>query len=179
MSMASEHAARRARLGCPSTPSRPTIQLALVTPAPEQPPEPDEIARQVERIVANYREVCGYDAPVSSYKSRLALIIDETAEKYEVSKADILSHVRDPKLVIPRHEIMWRARKETEMSYPQIGRKLGERDHTTVMHGVKRHQERLDREAAQAVMVNPDAYVERLVKTESDYAQVSSATGIL
>ena len=44
----------------------------------------------------------------------------------------------------PRQEAMWRMRQAGKWSLPQIGRFLGERDHTTVLAGVRAHQKRLD-----------------------------------
>lgn len=50
-----------------------------------------------------------------------------------------------------RHEIMYRASKETALSLPQIGRFLG-RDHKTVMHGIAKHAERLGVPAAEGTL---------------------------
>jgi chromosomal replication initiation ATPase DnaA len=44
----------------------------------------------------------------------------------------------------PRQEAMWRMRQAGKWSLPQIGRFLGERDHTTVLSGIRAHQKRLD-----------------------------------
>ena len=44
----------------------------------------------------------------------------------------------------PRQEAMWRMRQAGKWSLPQIGRFLGERDHTTILAGVRAHQKRLD-----------------------------------
>lgn len=41
-----------------------------------------------------------------------------------------------------RHEIMWRLRQRG-CSYPAIARAMGMKEHTAVMHGVKRHAERM------------------------------------
>jgi chromosomal replication initiator protein len=38
---------------------------------------------------------------------------------------------------------MWLLKSMTSLSLPQIGRALGGRDHTTVMHGVRKHESRM------------------------------------
>lgn len=53
---------------------------------------------------------------------------------------------RDRAMARARHEIMYRAVNETSLSLPQIGRFLG-RDHTTVLHGLRKHAERIGAEA--------------------------------
>lgn len=72
-------------------------------------------------------------------------IVEEVAAKHGVFMSDMRSVRRGRAQVAARHEAMWRLRNETTMSLPEIGRRLGGRDHTTVLHGVKRHQERLDK----------------------------------
>jgi dephospho-CoA kinase len=39
-----------------------------------------------------------------------------------------------------RHEAMWLLRESTEMSYPEIARLMGRKDHTTALHGVRKIQ---------------------------------------
>lgn len=71
------------------------------------------------------------------------VILQETALHYGVSIVDIRSE-RRTKAVIPcRHAVMYRLRKETEMSLPKIGAFLGGRDHTTVIAGIKKHEARM------------------------------------
>lgn len=73
-------------------------------------------------------------------------VLDETCAKYSVSKDSILAQVRFPEIVAPRQEVMWRLRTELGCSFPVIAKFLG-RDHTTIMHGVRAHQLRLDTSA--------------------------------
>jgi chromosomal replication initiator protein len=70
-------------------------------------------------------------------------IIREVAQKHGVLVADILSDRRHKPVVVARHEAMWRCKNETSFSLPQIGRAIGNRDHTTVMHGIKMHEQRM------------------------------------
>jgi hypothetical protein len=56
---------------------------------------------------------------------------------FGISHVDLLSHRRTKELVKPRHIVMHLARKYTGRSLPEIGRWLGGRDHTTIMHGAR------------------------------------------
>jgi chromosomal replication initiator protein len=67
-------------------------------------------------------------------------VIRETATKHNVSTEHLIGHCRRTGVAWARFEIMWRARLELGMSYQLIGRILGGRDHTTIMHGVKRYE---------------------------------------
>jgi hypothetical protein len=60
------------------------------------------------------------------------------AEEYCISIVDMFSHRRDHKVVLPRHVAFYLSKKLTLLSLPAIGRRFGGRDHTTVMHGVKK-----------------------------------------
>ncbi|WIY54132.1 helix-turn-helix domain-containing protein [Devosia sp. YIM 151766] len=71
-------------------------------------------------------------------------ILREVSEKHKVAMVDLLSTRRARAYVLARHEAMYRMRHETSMSYPQIGRRMGGRDHSTVMHGIRKHAERME-----------------------------------
>lgn len=60
------------------------------------------------------------------------------AEYYHIRVADIEGLDRTKAMVIPRRTAMLLSRKVTRKSFSEIGRALGGRDHTTVMHGVAR-----------------------------------------
>lgn len=74
------------------------------------------------------------------------VIIRDICKKYEIHLADLMSIRRDRATVRARHEAMYRMRVETTMSMPEIGRRLGGRDHTTVLHGIKQHTKRMEAE---------------------------------
>lgn len=57
---------------------------------------------------------------------------------------DLLSHKRPQNLVFPRHIAMYLAKNLTLLSYPNIGRLFGGRDHSAVMHAVKKIQTEMD-----------------------------------
>jgi chromosomal replication initiator protein len=57
---------------------------------------------------------------------------------YNVSKADLLSARRTRTIVRPRQIAMYLAKILTPRSLPEIGRRFGGRDHTTVLHAVRK-----------------------------------------
>ncbi len=61
-----------------------------------------------------------------------------TAEHYGLKQSDLLCERRTRAVARPRHVAMYLAKALTTRSYPDIGRRFGGRDHTTVLHAVKR-----------------------------------------
>jgi chromosomal replication initiation ATPase DnaA len=76
-------------------------------------------------------------------KPRFGEIIDAVCEYYEITKNDVLSSRRTGDLVMPRQIICYLGRHLTGMSFPQMGRRLGGRDHTTALHGANKIQRML------------------------------------
>jgi chromosomal replication initiator protein len=60
------------------------------------------------------------------------------ARQYNVSRADLLSSRRTANVVRPRQVAMYLAKTLTLRSLPEIGRRFGGRDHTTVLHAVRK-----------------------------------------
>jgi chromosomal replication initiator protein len=60
------------------------------------------------------------------------------ASHYNVSRSDILSERRTAAVVKPRQIAMYLAKVLTLRSLPEIGRRFGGRDHTTVLHAVRK-----------------------------------------
>ncbi len=60
------------------------------------------------------------------------------ATHYNVSRADILSSRRTATVVRPRQIAMYLSKILTLRSLPEIGRRFGGRDHTTVLHAVRK-----------------------------------------
>ena len=70
-------------------------------------------------------------------------IIAEVADEFQLFPSDIIAHKKKPKYVSARHKAMYRARQETDASYLKLAR-IFKRDHTTVIHGVRCWEARLD-----------------------------------
>jgi chromosomal replication initiator protein len=65
-------------------------------------------------------------------------IQDVIAARFDVSRTDLLSDRRAARLVRARHVAIWLCRRLTTHSLPAIGRQFGDRDHTSVMHALRR-----------------------------------------
>ena len=63
------------------------------------------------------------------------------ARQFNVSKNDLLSNRRTRVIVRPRQIAMYLAKVMTPRSLPEIGRRFGGRDHTTVLHAVRKIEE--------------------------------------
>jgi chromosomal replication initiator protein len=70
------------------------------------------------------------------------------AEHYHMRISDMSSARRARAVARPRQVAMFLAKQLTSRSLPEIGKKFGNRDHTTVMHAVTRVTELMDADAA-------------------------------
>jgi chromosomal replication initiator protein len=77
----------------------------------------------------------------SSRKVTVEEIIRKVCEHYNIRQTDILSPRRARVVARPRQVAMFLSKNLTSKSLPEIGRRFGGRDHTTVMHAVKRIEE--------------------------------------
>jgi chromosomal replication initiator protein len=65
----------------------------------------------------------------------------KVAEHFNIRLADMSSARRARAVARPRQVAMYLAKQLTQRSLPEIGRKFGDRDHTTVMHAVRKVDE--------------------------------------
>jgi len=72
-----------------------------------------------------------------------ALIMNIVAEHFNVKAEDITSKKRNAEFVQPRQVFMYLCRDLTDTSLTNIGKYLGKKDHTTVMHGVSKIEEEM------------------------------------
>jgi chromosomal replication initiator protein len=70
------------------------------------------------------------------------------AEHWNIRLTDMSSARRARAVARPRQVAMYLAKQLTSRSLPEIGRRFGNRDHTTVMHAVSRVTELIERDAA-------------------------------
>jgi chromosomal replication initiator protein len=66
------------------------------------------------------------------------------SEHFEIKQIDLLSARRARAVARPRQIAMYLAKRMTTRSLPEIGRKFGGRDHSTVIHAVRRIEELRD-----------------------------------
>ncbi|HXW72597.1 MAG TPA: helix-turn-helix domain-containing protein [Methylocella sp.] len=98
-------------------------------PCPDGPLKSDSIAASPEKPPPR---------PVT-----IRAIIAETAAFYRVSPADILSRSRKQTFIKPRHIACYLAKSLTKNSLPEIGRRIGGRDHSTIFHAIRKIKGRM------------------------------------
>ena len=112
-----------------------------------------ELEGALNRVVA-YARLVGKPVTIEFTRETLAdllrahekkVTIDDiqrkVAEYFGLKMSDLLSARRAVEVARPRQVAMYLAKKLTPRSLPEIGRRFGNRDHTTVMHAVKRIDE--------------------------------------
>jgi hypothetical protein len=141
------------------TPAPPKA-VALATPAPTPAPatpeddtrilwikrrKPDETeAEFIERQILHHRGrmECAIARREKLFGKRHAPRIEDIQDAvcavYLVEKKEMLSRRKAAHLVRPRHVAMYLAKEMTGLSLPGIGRKFAFRDHTTVLHAVRK-----------------------------------------
>jgi F0F1-type ATP synthase membrane subunit b/b' len=102
----------------------------------------DKARRQAAHLSYIQRQKLFADVPEPEITG--AEILEQTVKKYAAHGVTINS-MKSPRrtrgaLIQARFEFYWRCREETGLSLPQIGRMVGGKDHTTVLHGVRMYQ---------------------------------------
>lgn len=71
-------------------------------------------------------------------------IVAEVAKAYGYTSDDIMGRSLDRKLSAARHAAYYEVRMQRPwLSYPQIGRLFGGRDHTTILYGIRKHERKV------------------------------------
>lgn len=76
--------------------------------------------------------------------SQAETIIRQVQAKHKLGRGEMLGRQRSARVVLARQEAAWRMKRETTLSLPQIGRKLGGRDHTTILHNIRQYEAKLN-----------------------------------
>lgn len=84
------------------------------------------------------REIRDLIRPQEPKRVKIEDIQRIVARQYNVSRSDLLSSRRTANVVRPRQVAMYLAKTLTLRSLPEIGRRFGGRDHTTVLHAVRK-----------------------------------------
>ena len=85
----------------------------------------------------------------------------KVAEHYNIRLADMMGPKRARNVARPRQIAMYLSKQLTSRSLPEIGRRFGGRDHTTIMHGVRKIEELLVEDSA---MVEDIAVLKRMLE---------------
>jgi chromosomal replication initiator protein len=96
------------------------------------------------------REMRDLIRPAEPKRVRIEDIQRIVARQYNVSRADLLSSRRTANVVRPRQVAMYLAKVLTLRSLPEIGRRFGGRDHTTVLHAVRKIENLVGNDSALA-----------------------------
>ena len=94
------------------------------------------------------REVRDLIRPQEPKRIKIEDIQRVVARQYNVSRSDLLSSRRTANVVRPRQVAMYLAKTLTLRSLPEIGRRFGGRDHTTVLHAVRKIEALVARDTA-------------------------------
>ena len=74
------------------------------------------------------------------------LILETVAEHYQISANDITSRKRNGELIQPRHVVMYLCRNLIDIPYTSIAALLNKKDHTTIIHGVNKVTEDMEKD---------------------------------
>ena len=97
---------------------------------------------------ASYRRSWDMQAPAVFYDEYMgdpptaasaAEVIRQVCVQHRISREALVGPLRRKEIMAARHEAAFRIIVEVGLSYPQTGRLLGGRDHTTIINSVRRH----------------------------------------
>lgn len=123
--------------------------------APPPAPKPANILRKEQEALAalTARIQAALDAPDDNGRLMLADIVAAVAADFGWHPRILLGESRKREHVIPRHVAMMLCHDLTGASSTQIGRAIGNRDHTTIIFGVRAARERMEKDAVLAAKV--------------------------
>lgn len=116
---------------------RRTLALSMALLAEEEGPE------AVRRAVAN--TLCAMPSrKVQTQGQAIRELIGQVAAEHGLTAADLVGRDRTRRVSYARQELYWRMKREfPRLSLPQIGKLVGNRDHTTVLDGLAKHEARM------------------------------------
>jgi hypothetical protein len=101
--------------------------VVIEAPPPPEPPLPPAPSMVLAEVVTEIEE--------GPRKPTIKEIRKCVSKHFNVSMNDLESSRRIAKIVLPRQIGFYLARRLTTQSLPEIGRRFGGKDHTTVLHG--------------------------------------------
>jgi len=104
----------------------------------------DMAPKQLEDEIEFWKQAGKY-IQGQSIPDSIRRIVAEVCLKHKQFLLDIESDRRNMDVMPARHELMYRLRTETSWSLPRIGRFLGNRDHTTILHGYQKFKKQLEK----------------------------------
>jgi len=113
------------------------IQVVAHASVRSEEPSPETVRQLLGSQSTPKRQVAGFED-----------IMAAVAAEVGISRQELRSRDRRPAVVWARHLAMYLAREVTGASLPDIGRAFGGRNHTTVLHAVRRVQRESERDQA-------------------------------
>ena len=127
----------------------------------QQAPSPEAFAALAERLervetsLAVKLDSLGIEIAVAEFHAsrpntpheRVRRVAAVVAEEWGTTWSDLIGPSRTAHLIRPRFVVAWLCKTAGHWSYPEIGRLLGNRDHTTAMHACRRVDGWRDRDA--------------------------------
>ena len=150
-----ERRARLARLGVnvKPTPKRAGIERKTYIVEPVlQRPKTSRYYADAAYEAAWAVEMCGVDEIFGA--TNINTILRIVAKHFNMPVNDIVSARRTANVVMPRHIAMYLAKTMTPRSFPEVGRRMGGRDHTTVLHAFKKIERLIQERPSLAEEVN-------------------------
>lgn len=86
-------------------------------------------------------------------RARVADVIDTACAIWGITRDELIGHDRHSKFMLPRHAAIVVARRVTGFSFPDLGRRFGGRDHTSIIHAVRRADHHAGLQAAIAELM--------------------------
>lgn len=100
-----------------------------------------------DQIKANFGDVACVEMPEGLSSRKLVQIIRTVSHVLGVTPDDIVGPRRSRRYARPRQIVMFLSRDMCpHLSLPSIGRILGGRDHTTIIHGIRQVEALLDKD---------------------------------
>ena len=90
----------------------------------------------------------------SDRKVSIEEIQRKVSEHFNIRLADMIGPKRVRTIARPRQVAMYLAKTMTTRSLPEIGRRFGGRDHTTIMHGIRKVEELMSTDSQLAEDIN-------------------------
>ncbi|MFB6212471.1 MAG: helix-turn-helix domain-containing protein, partial [Candidatus Magasanikbacteria bacterium] len=74
-------------------------------------------------------------------------IMETVTDFFDITEDKLISKSRKKEVVKPRQICMYLMREILDLSYPNIGEKIGDRDHTTVIHACEKIEEKFRKDS--------------------------------
>jgi hypothetical protein len=104
------------------------VKIPPIVVAPKPKPDKARLARERESEIAPDRMIARQ-------------IIRHVADDLDISVPMMLGDCRQPFSVSARHQAIWMIARDTTLSLSQIGRIFSDRDHTAILHAIRRQNE--------------------------------------